>query len=334
MASQTNAYVETHPILEEEALEGRLRLQKPTYRQELYAYFRVVIYIGITIELAIEDYWGPIKKGTAYKVTEYILKSRFKQLKRYICYSPMPEDGFYMIFNRVDKLSKHLQILYRKFQKPSPHLAVNKTIQRFIGRVSEIVNIPSKPIPKGFKIQVLANQGYILDQLQHAKGNKKGLVNLNKAFLNKGFIKTQAIVLDVLIQRDDVTNKQLYPPGKHVVWLNNLFSSVKLFKRLQELGIRVAGTVRITYTRQEELGEEEYNVQEEIIEVNQAASARSKLSIAYTAPLKQRIKQKKKVPIERFLALLSDLKLSYDTQILQGTLYAELSKSYQVMKFA
>ena len=43
------------------------------------------------------------------------------------------------------------------------HLAVNKTIQRFIGHTPEIVNIPSKPTPEGFKIWVLANKGYILD---------------------------------------------------------------------------------------------------------------------------------------------------------------------------
>ena len=66
--------------------------------------------------------------------------------------------------------------------------------------------------------------------------------------------------MDLLMQRDDVTNERLYPPGKHVVWLNNLFSSVKLFERLRELGIGVVGIVRTTRIRREELGEEEYNV--------------------------------------------------------------------------
>jgi hypothetical protein len=32
-----------------------------------------------------------------------------------------------------------------------------------MGRIPEIVNIPSKLTPKGFKIWVLANEGYILD---------------------------------------------------------------------------------------------------------------------------------------------------------------------------
>lgn len=61
-------------------------------------------------------------------MTEYILKSRFKQLERYIRCSPVLEDGFYTIFDRVDDLSEHLRILCRKFWKPGPHLVVDETI--------------------------------------------------------------------------------------------------------------------------------------------------------------------------------------------------------------
>ena len=96
---------------------------------------------------------------------------------------------------------------------------------------------------EGFKIQVLANQGYVLDQLQYTKGDKKGPVNLDTAFLEEGFMKTQAVVLDLLTQRYPTTDERLFLPGKHVVWLDNLFSSVKLFEWLYKLRIRVAGTV-------------------------------------------------------------------------------------------
>ncbi|OCL03788.1 pathogenicity protein, partial [Glonium stellatum] len=58
---------------------------------------------------------------------------------------------------------EHLRILCRKLYNPRAHLAVDEIIQRFMGRASEIVNIPLKPTPKGFKIWVLANKGYILD---------------------------------------------------------------------------------------------------------------------------------------------------------------------------
>ena len=98
-----------------------------------------------------------------------------------------------------------------------------------MGCASEIVNIPSKPTPEGFKIWVLANEGYILDQLWHAKGDKKGPIDLDTSFTeDEGFSKTQVVVLDLLLQEDN--DKQcLYPLNKHIVWLDNLFTSVKLF---------------------------------------------------------------------------------------------------------
>jgi len=98
----------------------------------------------------------------------YILKNRFEQIDRYIrCITPWPEndDVSHTTFNRVDKLSEHLQILSHQYYSPGAYLTVNKTIKRFIGRAPEIVNIPSKPTPEGFKIWVLANQGYVLKWL-------------------------------------------------------------------------------------------------------------------------------------------------------------------------
>ena len=68
-----------------------------------------------------------------------------------------------------------------------------------MGRVPEIINILSKPTPEGFKIWILVNKGYILDFIWHIKGNKKGPVNLDKSFINKGFLKTQVVVLDLLL---------------------------------------------------------------------------------------------------------------------------------------
>ena len=39
-----------------------------------------------------------------------------------------------------------------------------------MGRSKDIVNILSKPTPEGYKIWVLANQGYVLDWMYHTKG--------------------------------------------------------------------------------------------------------------------------------------------------------------------
>ena len=56
IAGWINTYIEANPVQEEEAPEGRVRPWFLIYRRELYTYFRVIIYIGIIIEPAIEDY--------------------------------------------------------------------------------------------------------------------------------------------------------------------------------------------------------------------------------------------------------------------------------------
>jgi len=82
-------------------------------------------------------------------------------------------------FNKIATLSEHVRQRFQLFWKPRTHLAVDKTIAQFTGRVFKPVNIPSKPTPKGFKVWALANKGYILDWLFYAKGDKNGPIDLN-----------------------------------------------------------------------------------------------------------------------------------------------------------
>ena len=112
-----------------------------------------------------------------------------------------------------------------------------------MGRAREIVNIPSKPTPEGFKLWVLANQGYVLDWLYHAKG-VLGPIDLDPFWTKfRGFSKTQAVVLDLVIQEG--INKAL----KHIVSMDDLFTSVRLLVQLEERGFGGAGTVRTTETQ-------------------------------------------------------------------------------------
>ena len=82
-------------------------------------------------------------------------------------------------FNKLEPLNDTLRQLFKQHWKTNTHLAVDETIQRLIGRASEIVNIPSKPTPEGFKIWVLMNLSYVLDWLYHAKGDRLGPIDLD-----------------------------------------------------------------------------------------------------------------------------------------------------------
>ena len=87
LAEWTNKYAELYPVEEEAEFT---RKWKPTDRQELYAYFSMLIYIGITIESSIKDYWGNLEPaGASHVVKNYIGLVRFQQLNRYFrCTEP------------------------------------------------------------------------------------------------------------------------------------------------------------------------------------------------------------------------------------------------------
>ena len=57
------------------------------------------------------------------------------------------------------------------------------------------------------------------------------------------FSKTEAVILDLLLQEDTDNRTHLYPPHEHIVWLDNLFTSIRLLQRLHAEGIGAAGTV-------------------------------------------------------------------------------------------
>ena len=108
------------------------RAWQPTCRKELYAYFGVLIYMGITIELAIEDYWKDLNShSTEHIVKKYMGVVRFQQLNRHFQASPpwtKSDKAPKTTFTRIDELSEHIQLTYRRLYSPGTHLAVNKTI--------------------------------------------------------------------------------------------------------------------------------------------------------------------------------------------------------------
>jgi len=98
---------------------------------------------------------------------------------------------------------------------------------------------------------VLANEGYVLNWLFHAKGQDKGPYRLNTYWTKKEkFTPTQAVVLDLLLRKQE--GEPQLKPNHHIVWVDNLFSSIKLFERLREEGIGAAGTIRTSRTRRKE----------------------------------------------------------------------------------
>ena len=301
LVKHTNDYAARH---EAEIQENRPPHARPWFSttvKELRAFLATYIYMGVTEEAPIEAYWNtdPAKGAIHPLVSRHISEVRWQQIDRFFRISSYTPNG--NTFEKVDELSEHLRTRFKLYWEAGTHLTVDETMQRFLGRSDATVNIPSKPVPEGFKIWVLANAGYVLDWLYHAKGENKGPVDLNIEYTkNWGFSKTEAVVLD-LLQQEGIADD-----FRHVVWLDNLFTSTKLLSKLCELGFGGAGTVRTCKTKRE------------TIEENKGSEAQ------------KNTKEKNKGMHD----ILTDLKLKYGVQLEWGSLFGCLSEDGKVLQFA
>jgi hypothetical protein len=225
---------------------------KPVSSSEILAYLGIIIYMGIHIEVHVNDYWNTKKPGPIHgSVRETMSRIRWKQIHRYFhVWGPTLDHSVSnktaRPHEKVDPLAKLLLPTFQRYWKPATDVAIDECIEGFTGRTSDTVNIPTKPTPIGFKIWVLADKGYVFDLLWHVKGDGKdqGPQGLRTTWEKKGFSKTQAVVLELVTRMPN--------QGKgHAVHIDNLFTSSKLLTTLREYGVGAAGTVRTGQTRRE-----------------------------------------------------------------------------------
>lgn len=194
----TNRNAELNPSQEED-LKGHSKRWIPCTREEIYVYIGVTLTFGLHQEAERDAYWNTKESQDPLypRIRAAISRDRFSILDRFFyleeplhkkLFPPPPptptptrptrkrkaeflthEDSvafeYRNPFEKINWLSERLRHSCMQLWIPGTHLAVVESIVRFLGRASETVNIPSKPTPEGFKIWILANQGYVLDWL-------------------------------------------------------------------------------------------------------------------------------------------------------------------------
>ncbi len=188
----------------------------------------------------LEDYWETRETNpgaSQHLMTKYMSRNRFQALYRRFCIWDTT-DTYTTVFDKVKRWSLHIQNTATRLWKPASNVSIDEAMVRYTGRSKDTVHIPSKPIPIGYKIWVVANAGYFLRWSFHTKGD--GPVGYN-ASLYPGLAPTQGIVADLL------SRLPLPPSPQHGYhcFMDNLFSSVELFQLLRERGTAATGTTRI-----------------------------------------------------------------------------------------
>jgi hypothetical protein len=176
---------------------------KPVTSSEILAYLGILIYMGIHIAPHIDNYWnidgepGPVHHSILNTMSE----ARWKQIHRFFhVWDPASDQSTARPHEKVDPLAKLLLPTFQCYWKPATDVAIDEGIEGFTGRKRNIVNIPTKSTPIGFKIWVVADQGYVFDLLWHVKGDGKdqGPQGFRTTWEKKGFSKTQAVVPELV----------------------------------------------------------------------------------------------------------------------------------------
>lgn len=101
--------------------------------------------------------------------------TRFQLIKRHIrIFNPADFTTNTSSFDRYDEWSKHIQIVSITLYHPGLNVSIDECMIRYTGRSKETTVVKTKPIPRGFKMWVVAQGGYFLRWLPHKPGLEYG----------------------------------------------------------------------------------------------------------------------------------------------------------------
>ncbi|KAF4334764.1 ac transposable element-derived 4 [Fusarium beomiforme] len=175
--------------------------------------------------------------------------------------APLPK-----LFQAADEWSDHIQAVSAEIFVPGPHLAVDECMIRYPSRSNETTLVKGKQDPLGFKIWVIAQQGFFIRWLWHIKEAKYSAVGVEhpppkssrqgrggrrgsrgrgaaKATGKKPAKEDKPIALNST-QSVVVALANMLPKATYHVFVDDLFSSSDLFRSLRKHGHGGTGTAR------------------------------------------------------------------------------------------
>ncbi|RKK77629.1 hypothetical protein BFJ70_g17123 [Fusarium oxysporum] len=220
-----------------------------------YVWLGVVIYLGIHREITIKDHWKAPSLGDQrplHLIIKFMPLLKFELINRYFRtfnYTKVDvrdEGDLPKTFQVAEEWSDLIQKVSNELYLPGTNLTVDECMVPFTGRSKETTLVKGKPTPVGFKVWVIAQQGFFLRWLWHMKSSPYTAVIVDlptpKPVGKKGKLwteiplsNTQSVVVHLV--------KRLHPQTYHV-FTDNLFSSPQLFRLLRQLGFGATGTTR------------------------------------------------------------------------------------------
>lgn len=231
LAANTNAYAESKGA----GTEGS-RVWATTSAKELSTFFGILIYMGLFPMPSTADFWSQEQLYPKYPLVNFMTLLRFQQLKRFFHVSH-PEADHPHWYSKMEPLSSHLEERFRRYYVPSSNVSVDEMMVRFCGRSAHTIRMKNKPIPEGYKILALCDDGYTYSFLYTSR-----ICPTVGPERVRGLNETSCSVLHL-------ARKLPYARHSFNIFMDNYFSNVPLFLELRKLGIGACGTVRTNSSR-------------------------------------------------------------------------------------
>ena len=195
-----------------------------------------------TIEKSRASYWHDSER-----LHRHMGKNRWDQKHRFLCINPNSPNASDPCFFKLEPLASRLRLKCSIACIPSSWVTVDESMAGFKGRSIHKVKMPHKPIDEGFKIWCIGyGKGFVCDFLFHSAQSgpeatiKSGLVCTTPLPLKPVSLALTVQVPYILCRR----LQAIYPNRQYCLFLDNLFTEVKLAHALLYYGVGLMGTAR------------------------------------------------------------------------------------------
>jgi hypothetical protein len=230
---------------------------------QVYVWLGVLIYLGVHRENTIASHWNTPSLGVQaplHSIIKFMPLYRFQLILRYLRtfdYTTLDlgnEEDLPKVFQAAEPWSDHIQKVSAEFYTPGTNVTVDECMVPFTGRSKETTLVKGKPTPVGFKVWVIAQNGFFLRWLWHVKESPYTAVIIKlpkeqsqlqpqsqsqgKKRKPKEYIalsNTQSVVIHLY---------KMLPKATYHVFTDNLFSLPNLFRTLRETGYGATGIAR------------------------------------------------------------------------------------------
>ena len=227
IVQSTNIYAQMkRKTVPPQAANVRLRRWKPLNMVDLKRFISTAIFMGITRLPSRRLYWLFRQKMLPKGSPSF---ERFSQIKRYLHLLLDLQRKHW--WQKLEPLSSHLRARSQALYRPSTHISIDEKAVMFTGRRTHTVRVPSNPIPCGYKVPEICNNGYTLDWMHASRVDP--FAGLKK---HPDLSPTDSAILQLC----RVLDTRL----RYIVNINNAFTTVPLLRILRERGIGGCGTAR------------------------------------------------------------------------------------------